>query len=995
MGYKVIFLNREDYPFLSEDECLCEVCREIERNVIEPVALFIDENEDVENLSEERIRQLIEKNKRLLGQTKSTCIFHCQKENEVWIKNFEAYINYLRKEKPENEKTFEEKEEDLFTPNQILWDDYLVNEFWKRIRTYRFCIDYWKKEDTPKDLQFIEENEEIKDLLQFYRKKIQNEPDKYDFRGVIFPRVQQEKTQVSAFPNAISVKYFSFWFEKEQFYFSKIVDFKGSIFVDEMLFESVRFVRIADFIGSTFKRKIEFKVVNFKNNLYFNNSKFKGDVLFFKVIFEKLVGFNEAIFWTKLQFTKDTEFKGEANFKETKFGYDTDVKSNFHKKVDFWKSEFAGNIDFSGVTFFENSDFREIKVLGNAFFQNTIFKKKADFWKAKFSGAVDFSKAEFSKSVNFKEVKFSDNSDFSNANFSDTVIFVESQFSGIGDFNNVKFLSEVDFSKFQFSGAVDFSEAKFSKSVNFKEAKFSDNSDFSNAKFFDEVTFVESQFSGAVDFSKAEFSKSVNFKEAKFLDIVDFRESKFYGKIELSNAKFNGGINFVDVNIKSKYPVSFSGVVLGKISKLDFNNQKIGVLDFSEIKCLPESYIEMRNIKVEKVKINNFINNANDFIIIKLKIIENDNKPEIEIKESALKSMRFFSCDFSKAKQIEIQDSSISSCEFLNTDWGEISEKRICHDLFFGNKEKDIKAQPDKARESYRQLKYIFDEQKNFIHGSEFYALEMRAHEKYLSELKKEDLTPALIKDKIVFKISKIASNYAQDWVKPLKWILFLILFLTSYNFLDWIYLNHNKMCVLENMSKFLGKTGIGVSYVGCGVWEVVQSLIKTVFNFPDKFIFLMILVEIVAMSILIILIFCFTYVAIEKLVSKKKFTNRMVDFLKIKIDTKLSLIILLIGCLAVPLRIILPFQEVYKINSVGDFFFFSFIVLKNSLSYYLWLLDEIISVLAKTIYPVKTIFNDNGKHIPLYKTFFGLGWIALSYLIYQLVVSLRRKIRR
>ncbi|WP_457677501.1 hypothetical protein, partial [Thermovibrio sp.] len=108
--WRVVYLDgKGGRPFKP-----CKVCQETERNSIEPVAVFLKENE---SLTDEKINEF------------NTCIFHCEKENEVWIENFKEYEEWKeRRERALKEgKEFEE-------PFKIRWNETLVKEFWKRIR---------------------------------------------------------------------------------------------------------------------------------------------------------------------------------------------------------------------------------------------------------------------------------------------------------------------------------------------------------------------------------------------------------------------------------------------------------------------------------------------------------------------------------------------------------------------------------------------------------------------------------------------------------------------------------------------------------------------------------------------------------------------------------------------------------------------------------------------------------------------------------------------
>ena len=120
MGYKAVFLDGTNgLPYVE-----CEVCKRLERNVIEPAFTYIEESVRTKNYSKDMINNLVLKSKNL-NNGEFRCIFHCEKENNVWIKNFKKGMNLV--------------------DANLVWNQRLVDDFWKQIRCYRFAIDYYKK----------------------------------------------------------------------------------------------------------------------------------------------------------------------------------------------------------------------------------------------------------------------------------------------------------------------------------------------------------------------------------------------------------------------------------------------------------------------------------------------------------------------------------------------------------------------------------------------------------------------------------------------------------------------------------------------------------------------------------------------------------------------------------------------------------------------------------------------------------------------------------
>ena len=138
MGWRVVYLDKK-----------CRVCQEIGRNVIEPVAVFLKENQRLEDLTEEELKKF------------DTCIFHCEKENGIWMESVEEY----RQWKERRDKALKEVFKEVFNENIIIIENIeircgknLVDEFWRRVRAYRFAVDYvdlWKKSEENWD-KFIQ-----------------------------------------------------------------------------------------------------------------------------------------------------------------------------------------------------------------------------------------------------------------------------------------------------------------------------------------------------------------------------------------------------------------------------------------------------------------------------------------------------------------------------------------------------------------------------------------------------------------------------------------------------------------------------------------------------------------------------------------------------------------------------------------------------------------------------------------------------------------------
>ena len=187
--------------------------------------------------------------------------------------------------------------------------------------------------------------------------------------------------------------------------------------------------------------------------------------------------------------------------------------------------------------------------------------------------------------------------------------------------------------------------------------------------------------------------------------------------LPLPEAIFN---NFIWI----KTYLSFEKLLLQKVLnnekriEIDIRNNFISSLTLENYNFSEEEVINMDNNIFETLIIKEISNKG--FLKIRNTVIDST----LEINKSILGKTYFINCDFSKAKEINILDSDLTETKFLGVNWGEISEGRICPKLF--------EEEPLKAREVYRQLKYAHEEIKDYYHADQFFALEMKALERYL-----------------------------------------------------------------------------------------------------------------------------------------------------------------------------------------------------------------------------------------------------------------------
>lgn len=158
--------------------------------------------------------------------------------------------------------------------------------------------------------------------------------------------------------------------------------------------------------------------------------------------------------------------------------------------------------------------------------------------------------------------------------------------------------------------------------------------------------------------------------------------------------------------------------------------------------------------------------------------------------------------DIANAETVKLRDNSYYDAKFKNIHWG--NKTRIIAD-----------------RDEFRQLKFAYDKQANYIEANEFYALEMKARQNELKSIKGH------WQDKVVFRLGWFASNHSQNWMLPLFWILlFSVIFYSCAVY--WSELRLSFDCYLQFANpfstKYEGGTGLG--------WWMINKLFFAFFAY-------------------------------------------------------------------------------------------------------------------------------------------------------------------
>jgi len=297
----------------------------------------------------------------------------------------------------------------------------------------------------------------------------------------------------------------------------------------------------------------------------------------------------------------------------------------------------------------------------------------------------------------------------------------------------------------------------FDKKTNFKDSIFLDIANFSDITFQNEVYFHGSTFKDRAHFVDSKFQNGAYLGYSIFERNVIFFQTTFEQKLSFDHSTFQNEVEFLNTIFQDEVSFYYS-VFQGKVLFKDSSNEKFekNCFNFYYTKFSNNSYLDFRDCDIKSIIIENLQNYSNFVKFTNIKILEN-----LILKNSNLTKIEFHNLNLTKCKTAIENVSFIGHSGFTifnNVKWG----KNI-----IGN------------RDTFRQLKYVNDQQGNIIEANKFYSIEMK---KYKEDLKKENCKTHW-QDKIIFCINEKVSNFSQSWLRPLIcfFIIGLFFFLLSY----------------------------------------------------------------------------------------------------------------------------------------------------------------------------------------------------------------------
>ena len=236
--------------------------------------------------------------------------------------------------------------------------------------------------------------------------------------------------------------------------------------------------------------------------------------------------------------------EGEAAFDEFVFPRMTWEAKRFRAKcrfgsATFWidprldKAVFEKDVSFAFARFETGASFRKAEFKGRCGFLGATFTYQAYFSDTVFGGDADFSNVTFSHEARFERVAFGDMAHFGMANFGGVAVFYQATFG-----------SQASFDQCRFSEKLLCGEATFSRSVSFEKAAFLNDARYAKAEFEQDATWAGASFAGATDFDETKFSQKAYFPDTSFAGDADFSYASFVQGSNFGDAVFSANVNY-------------------------------------------------------------------------------------------------------------------------------------------------------------------------------------------------------------------------------------------------------------------------------------------------------------------------------------------------------------------------------------------------------------------------------------------------------------------
>ena len=211
-----------------------------------------------------------------------------------------------------------------------------------------------------------------------------------------------------------------------------------------------------------------FKDVNFEKEAIFTSAQISLNTVFEKTHFHNSAKFEHANFYDSVKFIEGTIFDLQAEFLDSKFYENLEVKAWFKNGANFGMSQFGTE---NGAQ--QKTTFRKTHFDGDTIFSDSDFYAPTDFIDINTQGETNFSDAKFHSTASFNNshsenvFKFAADAYFDRVEFKDSVNFIAIRFCNKVNFENAIFYKDSKFEDMHFdSFSPDFKDAEFEVKSN-------------------------------------------------------------------------------------------------------------------------------------------------------------------------------------------------------------------------------------------------------------------------------------------------------------------------------------------------------------------------------------------------------------------------------------------------------------------------------------------------------------------------------------------------
>jgi len=321
---------------------------------------------------------------------------------------------------------------------------------------------------------------------------------------------------------------------------------------------------------------------------------------------------------------------------------------------------------------------------------------------------------------------------------------------------------------------------------SFRRCTFKENVEFNipDGKFNNLIVFDSTIHSKWLKFDGT-FNERIFIRDIKFLNYptIEFTgplDNKTFFKdivlLDLNETIEN--ISFIGIRISQLAIKNIGGIDTITISNSEIQN-KFSILDIEDIKHLKIANLDLmenskilsENINVKNLELLKISQDAKYIQFHHINILET-----FVCKRVELKNTYFNDFDISKSNKT-IEKTSFIDSHLNSIKWGNISK---------------IIAE----RDTFRQLKFVNDNQGNHIEANNFYVMEMKKYQNDI--LDKQSWFSNFWQEKIIFSLGKKLSNFGQSWFLPFLWIIiFNLASITYINLINTPNINIVYVCLI------------------------------------------------------------------------------------------------------------------------------------------------------------------------------------------------------